>query len=67
MFTRKGRHKQWLVTVYDADTDVCVVDTRILFARTADEAGNAMGLWLELEGFDLTARIEIGLYAGPGE
>lgn len=65
MFSRKGLRRQWLVTVYDDDTGEHVDGPRILWGRSAEEAGDAMGLWLDLEGFDLTARMEIGPYAGP--
>lgn len=58
MLSRK--YKRWAVTVWDNETDELIVSTRLMFARTAKEAGDAMGLWLDLEGFELEARMEIG-------
>lgn len=58
MLSRK--YKRWAVTVWDNETDELIVPTRLMFARSAEEAGNAMGLWLDLEGFEVEARMEIG-------
>jgi hypothetical protein len=62
MLSRK--YRRWAVTVWDNETDELIVPTRLRFARTAEEAGNAMGLWLELEGFEIEARMQIGSVDG---
>lgn len=60
MFPRKGLRRRWVVTVYDDSDGSHVTGPRIVWGRSQEEAAAAVGLWLDMEGFDLTARMEIG-------
>lgn len=56
----KGLRRQWVVTVYDNDTGEHVTGPRIVFGRSATEAANLVGIWLDWEGFEIEARMEVG-------
>jgi hypothetical protein len=57
MFKRK-RWERWIVLVKDNATNEHIT-THIHYARTATDAGDLVGYWLELEGFEFTARLEV--------
>jgi hypothetical protein len=57
MFRRK-RWGRWIVVVKDNQTDQHIT-TQVHYARTAQDAGDLVGHWLDLEGFDFEARLEV--------
>ena len=56
---RVKRHGRWVVVVSDKQTQEHIT-TRIVFARTAEDAAAEVGVWLDLEGFEVEVRIEVG-------
>lgn len=65
MYTRDmPRVKDFFVIVKVYDTGEYLTGPRIISARTGQEAGERMSEWLDLEGFDITAKIEVGRYVG---
>lgn len=62
MKQRKPPAPLWWVEIYNAATNEAITGPRIMRARTAHEAGALIGYWLELEGYDVEARLEVALY-----
>lgn len=58
----KRKAPEWIVEVFDDDTNELIVDARIVRARNGQDAGNIVHKWLELEGFDFCWRIEVEKY-----
>lgn len=56
--------KEFFVIVKDYDTEEYITGPRIIAARSAHVAGEQMSEWLDLEGFTITAKIEVGKYVG---
>lgn len=52
------RHKRFSVLAIDNVTREAIT-ARFVFALDAGEAGNIVGEWLDLEGFDQEVRLEI--------
>jgi hypothetical protein len=52
------RHKRYNVLALDNVTREAIT-ARFVFARDAGEAGNIVGEWLDLEGFNVEVRLEI--------
>jgi hypothetical protein len=49
----------WVVVVTDHDTNKHITTRRII-ARSAEAAFDKVCLWLDNEGFDFVARLEVG-------
>ena len=64
MFKRK-RSRRWVVLVFDNQTGEHLT-THLHFARSAQEAGDLVGYWLDLEGFEIEARLEVGEFEPHG-
>lgn len=58
MSKRKTPHKRWQVIAWDNDSGQHLTDRKV-FARQAEDAGDAVCFWLEQEGFDLEVRLDI--------
>ena len=63
---RVKRSGAWVVIVSDDDTGQHIT-TRRVYARTADKAADKVCEWLDSEGFDFTARLEVGPDAEPND
>ncbi len=54
-----------MVLVFDNETGEHLT-TQLHFARTAQDAGDLVGHWLDLEGFEVEARLEVGEFEPDG-